>query len=76
MAWNQETQLPEGTGLDLVIDDEDDDLDDAQRRALDQGDREKPRAGGGRADASGARDPRSATRTPPKMHNGVPRLHV
>ena len=33
---DQETQLPEGTVLDLVIDDEGDDLDDAQRRALDQ----------------------------------------
>lgn len=28
------TQLPEGTVLDLVIDDEGDDLDDDQRRAL------------------------------------------
>lgn len=33
---DQETQLPEGTVLDLVIDDEGDDLDDAQRRASDQ----------------------------------------
>jgi hypothetical protein len=32
---DEETQLPEGTVLDLVIDDEGDDLDEAQRRALD-----------------------------------------
>jgi hypothetical protein len=30
-----ETQLPDGTVLDLVIDDEGDDLDNEQRRALD-----------------------------------------
>jgi hypothetical protein len=30
-----ETHLPDGTVLDLVIDDEGDDLDDEQRRALD-----------------------------------------
>lgn len=29
-----ETELPDGTVLDLVIDDEGDDLDDDQRRAL------------------------------------------
>ncbi len=32
---DEETQLPNGTVLDLVIDDEGDDLDDVQRQALD-----------------------------------------
>jgi hypothetical protein len=32
---DEETQLPEGTVLDLVIDDEGDDLDEPQRRVLD-----------------------------------------
>ena len=32
---DEPTSLPEGTELDLVIDDADDDLDEAQRAALD-----------------------------------------
>ena len=32
---DEPTSLPEGTELDLVIDDADDDLDEAQRTALD-----------------------------------------
>jgi hypothetical protein len=32
---DEETQLPEGTVLDLVIDDEGDELDERQRQALD-----------------------------------------
>lgn len=34
LVVDEATQLPEGTVLDLVIDDEGDDLDDDQRRAL------------------------------------------
>jgi hypothetical protein len=34
---NEEIQLPDGTVLDLVIDDEGDDLDEHQRRALEKG---------------------------------------
>lgn len=32
---DEATRLPDGTVLDLVLDDEGDDLDEAQRRALD-----------------------------------------
>ena len=34
LVVDEATQLPEGTVLDLVVDDEGDDLDDDQRRAL------------------------------------------
>jgi hypothetical protein len=35
LQMDEPTALPEGTVLDLVIDDEGDDLDDEERRALD-----------------------------------------
>ena len=35
LVVDEATGLPDGTVLDLVIDDEGDDLDEAQRRALD-----------------------------------------
>jgi hypothetical protein len=35
LVVDQATQLPEGTTLDLVIDDDGDDLDDREREALD-----------------------------------------
>ncbi|HLT38945.1 MAG TPA: hypothetical protein VK034_21825 [Enhygromyxa sp.] len=35
LVVDQETQLPEGTVLDLVIDDDGDDLDEHERKALD-----------------------------------------
>ena len=35
LVVDEETRLPDGTVLDLVIDDEGDELDDEQRRALD-----------------------------------------
>lgn len=35
LILDEETQLPDGTVLDLVLDDEGDELDDVQRRALD-----------------------------------------
>lgn len=35
LVVDQETQLPEGTVLDLVIDDDGDDLDERERQALD-----------------------------------------
>jgi hypothetical protein len=34
LVVDQETQLPEGTVLDLVLDDEDDELDERERQAL------------------------------------------
>jgi hypothetical protein len=35
LVVDEATELPEGTVLDLVLDDEGDELDDEQRRALD-----------------------------------------
>jgi hypothetical protein len=36
LVLDEPTELPEGTVLDLVVDDEGDDLDDAERAALDR----------------------------------------